>query len=69
MKLLTTEQQKSYESAIICYISKERIENKYVKYKQYQKVKDHCHYTGGYRGILQSIYNLKYSIPKKLYNF
>ena len=33
MKLLTTEQQKSYESAIICYISKERIENKYVKYK------------------------------------
>ena len=31
MKLLTNEQQKSYENAKICYICKENIEDKYAK--------------------------------------
>ena len=31
-----------------------------------QKVRDHCHYTGKYRGVEQSICNLRYTIPKKL---
>ena len=31
MKLLTNEQQKSYENAKICYICKEKFENKYLK--------------------------------------
>ena len=30
MKLLTKEQQESYENAKICYICKEKFENKYV---------------------------------------
>ena len=34
--------------------------------KKYCKVRDHCHYTGGYRGAAQSICNLKYSAPKKI---
>ena len=46
MKLLTKEQQESYENAKICYICKEKFENKYVKDEKYCKVKDHCHYTG-----------------------
>ena len=36
---------------------------KYVKDEKYCKVRDHCHYTE-YRGAAQSIYNLKYSVPK-----
>ena len=56
-KLLIKEQQESYENAKICYICKEKIENKYLKDKKYCKVKDHCHYTGEYRGAAHSICN------------
>ena len=43
-------------------------EQKYTNDKNYCKVKDHCHYTGKYRGATHSIFNLKYSkrnIPKE----
>ena len=30
------------------------------------KWKDHCHYTGKYRGAADSIFNLKYSITKEI---
>ena len=41
MKLLTNEQKESYENAKICYICKEKFENKYVKDKKYRKVREH----------------------------
>ena len=50
MKLLTKRQQESYENSKICYICKEKFENKYVKDKKYCKTRDNCHYTGEYRG-------------------
>ena len=50
-KLLTSEQQESSENAKICYICKEKFEVKCSKHKKYSKVKDHCHYTGEYRGV------------------
>ena len=50
VKLLTKEQQESYENAKICYICKEKIENKYLKDKKYHKVRDHCHHAGEHRG-------------------
>ena len=65
MKLLIKGQQESYENAQICYIWKEKFENQFFKYKKYCKVRDHCHYTGEYRGTAHSICNLKYSVPKK----
>ena len=65
MKLLTKEQQESYENAKIC-ICKETFQNKYVKHKNYCKVRDHCHYTGEYRGTAHSICNSKYSVPRKI---
>ena len=58
--------QESYENAKIYYICKEKFENIYVKDKKYRKVRDHCHYTGGYRGAVNSICNLKYSVLKKI---
>ena len=34
--------------------------------KKYYKVKDHCHYTGKYRGAAHNICNLRYKIPKEI---
>ena len=38
MKLLTKEQQESYENAKICYICKEKFKNRYMKDKKYLKL-------------------------------
>ena len=65
MKLLTKELQESCENPKIHYIwkkkkkKKKKIEKKYVKYKKYHKVRNHCHYTGEYRGAAHSICSLK----------
>ena len=34
--------------------------------KKHHKVKDHCHYTGKYRGAAHNICNLRYRIPKEI---
>ena len=69
MKLLTKEQQESYGNAKICYIFKEKFEDKYLKDKKYCKVRDHCHYAEEYRGASHSICNLMRSVPKKFLQF
>ena len=66
MKLLTKEQQESYKNAKICYICKEQFRNKYVKDKKYPQVRDHCHYTGDYRGVVYSICDSEHSVPKQI---
>ena len=33
--------------------------------KKYHKLRDHCHYTGKYRGATYSICNLRYKTPKE----
>ena len=65
MKSLTNEQQKSFQNAKICYISKEIFEDKNAKDKKYCKVTDHSH-TEGYRAAAHSLCNLKYSVPKEI---
>ena len=34
--------------------------------KLYHKVRDHCHYTGTFRGASHSICNLRYKTPKEI---
>ena len=57
------------ESQKVCHICKEKFcydENTEKEFKLYQKVRDHCHYTGKFRGAAHSICNLRYKIPKKI---
>ena len=48
---------------LVKFVKKE-IEQKHAKDKSYPKGRDHCHYTGEYRGATHSICNLKYTILK-----
>ena len=57
MDLLTKKQWKKYKKATKCHIC-------YKPYTQTnRKVRDHCHYTGLYRGLAHSLGNLRYKIP------
>ena len=44
-----------------------RFVKKNLKDKKYCKVRDHCHYESNYKGGVQSIRNLKYSVPKTIH--
>ena len=48
MKPLTHEENKSYKKQKACYICKKEFSTD--GNKKYHKVRDHCHYTGDFRG-------------------
>ena len=54
---ITKEEEKQFYKASDCWICGEALGEK-------DRVKDHCHYTGRYRGPAHNICNLKYSKPK-----
>ena len=62
---LTTEEKVHYIKQKVCYICKKEFNNNDNDKKQ-QKVRDHCHYTGKYRGAAHNICNLRYKIPKEI---
>ena len=65
---LTNKEIKSYEKQKVCYICEKKFcddKNKKSEYDLYHKVRDHCHYTGKFRGAAHNICNLRYNIPKK----
>ena len=55
MVQLTNEQQKSYKKAKVCYTCRKKFKDKFADNKKYRKVRDHCHYTGEYRGVSRII--------------
>ena len=66
---LTDEEKETYENQKICYICEQEFctdENNKKELKLKQKVRDHCHYTGKYRGAAHSICNLRYKISKEI---
>ena len=62
MVSLRTEEKIHYNKRKICYICKQEFNN---NDKKQQKVKDHCHYTGKYRGAAHNTCNLWYKVPQE----
>ena len=62
---LTKEEKKIHRRQKNCYICKKRFRTD-DNNKKYHKVKDHCHYTGKYRGVAHDICHLRYKIPKEI---
>ena len=55
---MTNEDEKNYDNSQICWICKEELNT--------DKVRDHCHVTGKFRGAAHNKCNLKLRIPRKL---
>ena len=55
---LTHTGNKSYEKQKVCYICRKAFSTDDDE-KKYHKVRDHCHYTGKYRGAVHSIFNVR----------
>ena len=69
MILLTDKENKFYEKQKVCSICKKEFstdENDKNTFKLYHKVKDHCYYTGKFRGAAHSTCNLRYKTPKEI---
>ena len=62
---LTKKEKKNHNKQKVCHICRKEF-NTDDSNKKYHKVKDHCHYTGNYRGAAHDICNLRYRIPKEI---
>ena len=57
---------KQFNDATKCWICNEEFDDTADEkgYRKNEKVKDHCHYTGRFRGAAHNSFNLKYKKPK-----
>ena len=65
---LTYEENKSYKEQEACHICKEKfsMDKDDENYTNRKKVKDHCHYTGKFRGASHSKCNVNDKVPKDI---
>ena len=63
LKWLTNEERKLHRKKNVCYMYKKEFS---VNDKEFHKFRDHCHYTGKYRGAAHYICNLRYKIPEEI---
>ena len=65
---LTYEENNFYKKQEACHICKEKFgtDKDDKNYINKRKVKDHCHYTGKFRGAAHSKCNLNYKVPKDI---
>ena len=63
---LTKDENKSYKEQEACNICEEKfcMDTDDENYKNRKKVKNHCHYTGKFRGAVHSKCSLNYKVVK-----
>ena len=57
--IITPEEEEQFNQASDCWICRKKLNIQ-------DKVRDHCHYTGRYRGAAHNLCNLKYSKPNNI---
>ena len=63
---LTDEEIKFYKRQKVCHTCKKEFCYDEKKFKLFQKVRDHCHYTGKFKVADHSICNLRYKVTKEI---
>ena len=68
MDPITEEEKESYKNQQLCHICEKEFytDINSDEYKKMMKVRDHCHYTGKYRGDAHSKCNLNCKIVKEI---
>ena len=69
MTPLTSEDVALYQSQKQCYICGKAFcydKKQEKRFKLYKKVRDHCHFTGKFRGAAHCICNLRYNVPQEM---
>ena len=68
MTSLIHKENNFYNEQEICYICNKRfcVDKDDKDYINRKKVRDHCHYTGKFRGVAHSICNLNYKVPQEI---
>ena len=68
MTPLTEDENDYHEKVNKCFICNKRFpyDDHSKDFKNYRKIRDHCHYTGKYRGTAHSICNLRYRTTEKI---
>ena len=65
----TNNENKFYNEQEECHVCQKEFcydKNEKKKFKLYQEVRDHCHFTGKFRGAARRICNLRYKVPQEI---
>ena len=64
--VINKKEPKIHEDAKACYCCGKRFSKRFADNKNYQKVRDHCHFIGKYGGATHSICNFRFKVPNKV---